>query len=91
MALFIGRAIAPGATPPSAYSDVTTGRSYDCSVASPFPDVPANTETCNAVGYIWAKGIVDGFGNGTFQPTGALTRVSAAKFIANAFDLNLGS
>jgi hypothetical protein len=90
MALFIGRAIAPAATPPSAYSDGGTGRSYDCSVASPFSDVPANTASCNAVGYIWARGIVDGFGNGAFGPQIVLTRAPAAKFIANAFGLTLG-
>jgi hypothetical protein len=90
MALFIGRAIAPSATPPSAYSDGGTGRSYDCSVASPFSDVPANTASCNAIGYIWAKGIVDGFGNGTFGPQLVLTRAPAAKFLANAFGLKLG-
>ena len=90
MALFIGRAIAPSATPPPAYSDGGTGRSYDCSVAAPFPDVAANTESCNAIGYIWAKGIVDGFGDGTFHPNDALTRAPAAKFIANAFGLTLG-
>jgi hypothetical protein len=90
MALFIGRAIAPSATPPSAYSDGRTGRSYDCSVASSFTDVPANTASCNAVGYIWARGIVDGFGNGTFGPQIVLTRAPAAKFLANAFGLTLG-
>ncbi len=90
MALFIGRAIAPAATPPSAYSDGGTGRSYDCSVASPFTDVAANTDSCNAIGYIWARGIVDGFGNGTFGPNDALTRAPTAKFIANAFGLMLG-
>jgi photosystem II stability/assembly factor-like uncharacterized protein len=90
MALFVGRAIAPGATPPPSYSDGGTGRSYDCSAASPFTDVPANTANCNAIGYIWAKGIVDGFGDGTFHPNGRLTRAPAAKFIANAFGLTLG-
>ena len=90
MALFIGRAVAPGATPPSSYSDGGTGRSYDCSIASPFTDVPANTATCNAVGYIWAKGVVDGFGDGTYHPNAILTRAPAAKFIANAFGLTLG-
>ena len=90
MALFIGRAIAPGATPPSSYSDGTTGRSYDCSTTSPFTDVAANTEVCNAVGYLWAKGVVDGFGDGTFHPLGLLTRAPAAKFIAKGFGLTLG-
>lgn len=90
MALFIGRALAPGATPPSSYSDGGTGRSYDCSIAAPFTDVAANTESCNAIGYIWAKGIVDGFGDGTFHPLDVLTRAPAAKFIANAFGLTLG-
>jgi hypothetical protein len=90
IALFIGRALAPSATPPAAYSDGGTGRSYDCSVASPFSDVPSNTASCNAIGYIWAKGIVDGFGNGTFGPQLVLTRAPAAKFLANAFGLKLG-
>jgi len=46
---------------------------------------------CNAVGYIWAKRIVDGFGDGTYQPNAVLTRAPAAKFLANAFALKLGS
>ena len=90
MALFVGRALAPGAVPPSAYSDVTTDRSYDCSVAAPFSDVPANTASCNAIGYIWARGVVDGFGDGTFHPADVLTRAQGAKFISNGFDLRLG-
>jgi len=90
MALFIAREIAPGGAPPSSYSDGATGRSYDCSIAPPLTDVAANSATCNAVGYIWAKGIVDGFGDGTFHPLGSLTRAPMAKFIARGFDLRLG-
>jgi len=91
MALFLGRAIAPGATPPSSYSDGATGRSYDCTAASPFSDVAAGTSTCNAVGYLWARGVVDGFGDGTYKPQVVLTRAPMAKFIARAFGMELGS
>ncbi|HET7452030.1 MAG TPA: S-layer homology domain-containing protein [Thermoanaerobaculia bacterium] len=76
---------------PDAYGpDPNTGRSYDCTNGpSPFPDV-ALGGTCKNIAYIWALGIVDGFGDGTFKPNNNVTRGAMSKFLDNAFQLTIG-
>ena len=77
---------------PTAYADPVTARSYDCNVATadvPFSDVPATHPFCKYVGYIWAKGIVDGYANGTFGPTNLVSREHMAKMLDRGLALTL--
>ncbi|HKB69736.1 MAG TPA: S-layer homology domain-containing protein [Thermoanaerobaculia bacterium] len=77
---------------PMAYTGPTTGRTYDCNVATanvPFPDVSANQAICRFVGYVWSLGIVDGFQDGTFHPNGLSNRAQMAKMLTRAFQLKL--
>ena len=82
MAAFIAKAIvAPqgGAGIPSAYTDPTSGLSYDCSGANiHFTDVPAANVFCKHVHYLWAKGIVSGISPTLYGPTQSVTRVDLA-------------
>jgi S-layer family protein/putative pyrroloquinoline-quinone binding quinoprotein len=74
------------------FSDTGVARSYDCAASpgnSHFPDVsPALTE-CRHVNYLWARGVIDGFVDGTFGPALTVTRGQMTKFIANGFKLPL--
>jgi hypothetical protein len=95
MAAFIAKAlVAPGGGPavPPTYTDPTTGLSYSCDSLSPsvhFNDVPNTDSFCKHVHYLWAKGIVGGCSVTTFCPTGNVTRDAMAKFLVNAFKLQL--
>ncbi|HET9795946.1 MAG TPA: S-layer homology domain-containing protein [Thermoanaerobaculia bacterium] len=96
-AIFIARSQPPNnpgleGDVPMAYSDPNTGRAYDCNVASanvPFSDVPATDPSCRYVSFVWARGIIDGFADGTFRPAQIVTREQAAKFLDNGLALNL--
>jgi hypothetical protein len=95
MASFLAKAIvAPdgGAAVPSAYTDPGTGLSYSCNAGSPnvhFTDVPASNPFCRHIHYLWAKGVISGCGATTYCPTQAVNRDAMAKFLANAFQLQL--
>jgi hypothetical protein len=96
MASFIAKAVvAPGggAAVPAKYGpDPVTGRSYFCDSGSPnlhFTDIPASFPFCKHIHYLWAKGIVDGCTPTTYCPSQPVNRDAMAKFIANAFGLQL--
>lgn len=93
MARFISRAVAGGdAGVPVSYEDLISGRSYSCSQTTPaihFTDVPESDESCRHAHYLWAKGIIDGCEEYQFCPAPAVTRGQTAKFLANAFALQL--
>ncbi len=87
MAIFLGRAAAPGGAPPSAYADEGTGRSYDCSVAAPFTDIEKSSPACRAVGYLWAIGAIDGSADSRFRPRDVPNEITAARSVSLAFGL----
>jgi len=95
MAVLIAGAIAQGGdagVPMSGtFTDSGTARSYNCAVTGGghFADVPSSASYCRHANYLWARGIVDGYADGTFQPNGALSRGQMAKFVSNAFRLTL--
>jgi hypothetical protein len=79
MAVIVAGAVAGGdASVPVAgtYFDVAGGRSYNCNAGgnSHFPDVQTTDANCRHVNYLWARGMIDGFGDGTFGPSLAVTR-----------------
>ena len=95
MASFIAKAtLAPdgGAAVPVTYTDATTSRSYSCEWGSPnlhFTDVSSSSPFCKHIHYLWAKGIVDGCSATTYCPGQPVTRDAMAKFLVNAFGLEL--
>ena len=96
MASFIAKAIvAPGgggAVPTTYGPDPVTGLSYSCNQASPdthFTDVPATDVFCRHVHFLWAKGVIAGCGATLYCPNDAVTRDAMAKFLSNAFELQL--
>jgi hypothetical protein len=96
MSAFIAKAtVAPGGGPaiPLAYGpDPVTGLSYSCDAGSPdvhFTDVPATDAFCKHVHYLWAKGIIAGCGGTSYCPSAPVTRDAMAKFLVNAFALQL--
>jgi hypothetical protein len=96
MAGFVARAMrAPGggASVPVAYGpDAVTGRSYSCSPtggSTHFGDVPATDSFCRHAHYLWARGVIAGCSPSEYCPAPAVTREEMAKFLGNAFGLNL--
>jgi hypothetical protein len=73
------------------FNDSGTARSYNCAVTggSHFTDIASSSPLCRHANYLWARGIVDGYGDGTFRPQTLMTRGQMAKFITNAFKLKL--
>jgi hypothetical protein len=96
MAIFVARAIvAPEGGPaiPLSYGpDPQTGRSYSCATGAPaihFTDVPASHAACRSVHYLWAKNVIAGCAATLYCPGAPVTRDQMAKFLANAFGLEL--
>ncbi|MGE5346129.1 MAG: S-layer homology domain-containing protein, partial [Acidithiobacillales bacterium] len=96
MAAFIARAIlAPGgasSVPRSYGPDPVTGLSFDCDPGSPdihFTDVPAGDPFCSSVHFLWARGIIAGCSATQYCPALPVTRDQMAKFLSNAFGLQL--
>jgi PKD repeat protein len=95
MAVLVAGAIATGgdAGVPSTgtFNDTGTARSYNCAVTGGghFSDVPSSAAYCRHANYLWARGYIDGFADGTFQPQLAVSRGQMAKFLANALRLTL--
>ena len=96
MASFIAKAIvAPGggnAVPLTYGPDPNTGLSYSCAAGTPnlhFTDVPVSNPFCKHIHYLWAKGIVAGCSATQYCPTATVGRDAMAKFISNAFGLQL--
>jgi hypothetical protein len=94
MALFIARAVAgsDAAVPVTYGPDPVTGRSYSCNAGSPnlhFTDITTADIFCRHTHYLWAKDVISGFPNNSYQPAGPVTRGAMAKFLANGFNLRL--
>lgn len=66
---------AVGATETTSFTDLDSVKSWDGAE--------------DAIAYLVEKGAIQGPGDGTFNPTGALTRVAAAEVLAKALDLDL--
>jgi outer membrane protein assembly factor BamB len=73
------------------FSDTGAPRSYNCSSggSSHFPDVLVTDSFCRHVNYLWARGVISGFVDGSFQPALDVTREQIAKFVVNAFHLTV--
>jgi outer membrane protein assembly factor BamB len=73
------------------FSDTGSPRSYNCSSggSSHFPDVLVTDAFCRHVNYLWARGVVSGFSDGTFGPALDVTRDQLAKFVVNGFHLSV--
>jgi len=53
-----------------------------------FKDISSN-EVASAVTYLYLKGVITGYGDGTFRPNDKLLRRHAAKMLVNELDLKL--
>mgnify|MGYP001604927215 CR=1 FL=1 len=87
-----GMAGADASVPASGtFSDSGASRSYNGTVGgtSHFPDVDPASPTCRHINYLWARGVIDGYLDGTFKPSAQVTRSQMAKFLANGFRLKL--
>jgi len=76
MAVFVARAMCGGDAyvptgPPTAY----------------FPDVPTDFWAFRYVEYIKSEGVTGGYPDGTYRPTGAVTRDQMAVYVQRAFEL----
>ena len=73
------------------FSDTGSPRSYNCSSggSSHFPDVLVTDPFCRHVNYLWARGVISGFDDGTYEPALDVTRDQMAKFLVNAFHLHI--
>lgn len=59
--------------------------------ANPFSDVPAKHWAYDAVSKLAQDGIVDGYGDGTFQGDKTMTRYEMAQIVAKAMNKNLNA
>jgi hypothetical protein len=96
MGMFVARSVTGSdASVPLAYGpDPVTGLSYNCDPASPnthFSDVSTADFFCRHLEYLRARGIVNGFPDGTYGPNLNVTRGQMAKFLVNGFGLKLYS
>ncbi len=48
---------------------------------SPFPDVPADSQSAAAIIFLKGKGIISGYSDGTFQPDNTINRAEALKLV----------
>lgn len=74
------------------YNDTGSVRSYDCANTpgnSHFADVPPSHAACRYINYLWARGVVGGYADGTFRPASLVTRGHMAKFLSNGLGLSL--
>jgi hypothetical protein len=73
------------------FSDTGAPRSYNCTTggSSHFPDVLVTDAFCRHVNYLWARGVISGYLDGTYEPASDVTRDQIAKFIVNAFNLSV--
>jgi len=77
MAVYIARALSGSAVPPGPEE-------------ATFSDVPPDHWTYDAVEYIAALDIVQGYGDGTYQPNWFVNRAQMAVFVARALVISLG-
>jgi uncharacterized repeat protein (TIGR03803 family) len=93
--LVAGAIVAPGgdtAVPATYGPDPATGLSYSCDAASPrlhFSDLSATDPLCRHAHFLWARGVIAGCGTSQYCPFGDVTRDQMAKFLVNAFRLQL--
>ena len=59
--------------------------------ASAFSDVSKNNSHYDAIMELANRGIIHGYGDGTFRPENAVTRGQAAKMIAGVLGMNMGA
>jgi hypothetical protein len=90
MAIFIAKGIA-GAGEYVPTAGVLLGAAYNCTAGgvSLFSDVSPTDSFCKHIHYLWAKGIVSGCSATLYCPTAPVARDATAKFLANAFNLQL--
>lgn len=67
---------------------VTAVAVVPASAASPFSDVSEDHPHFKGISTLSKAGVVNGYNDGTFKPSQAVTRGQAAKIIVNAFKLN---
>lgn len=62
-------------------------RAYDCGDGLPnhFSDVEDASPFCRHTHYLWARSVIDGYPDGTYQQNDTVTREQMSKFLANAF------
>jgi hypothetical protein len=95
MAVWMAGALATGGDPGvpavGTFNDTGTARSYNCATTggSHFNDITSSSPFCRHANYLWARGIVDGYGDGAFHAETLITRGQMAKFITNGFKLKL--
>ena len=95
MAIFVAKGIvapAGGAGVPLTYTDPDTHVSYSCDPASPnllFSDVTTSDPFCKHVHFLYAKNVIAGCAGNMYCPNNGVTRGEMAKFLSNAFNLQL--
>jgi hypothetical protein len=96
MAIFMAKGmVAPGggeAVPESYGPDPVTGFSYSCAAGAPnlhFTDAGVADPFCKHAHFLWARGVIAGCSETEYCPSGEVGRDEMAKFLANAFELEL--
>jgi hypothetical protein len=93
MASFVAKAmVAPKGGAGIPVSGSGPAGSYSCDAASPnvhFADVPVSSPFCKHIHFLWAKGVVSGCSPTLYCPNAPVARDAMAKFLANAFGLQL--
>jgi hypothetical protein len=96
MSAFIAKGmVAPGggAAVPLTYGpDPNTGLQYSCNAATAnihFLDVPVTDPFCKHAHFLWARGVIAGCTATEYCPNPDVARDAMAKFLANAFNLQL--
>ena len=94
MAVLVAGAVAgsDGSVPSAGtYFDTGGARNYNCNAGgdSHFYDVAPTAANCRHINYLWARGMIDGFLDGSFKAALAVTRGQMAKFVTNGFRLAL--
>jgi hypothetical protein len=93
MAIFVARALAGGSANIPVSGEVA-GQGYNCiagaSGASIFTDVPPTAGSCKHIHYIATQNVTLGRTATTYDPSGSITRIEMASFIAKAIVAPLG-
>ncbi len=92
MAVMLARDLAGGdSAVPASAPDSGNGRAYDCTdgQANAFSDVPDSDAGCRYIYFLWAKEVVDGFGNGLYGPDDPVARDQMAKYLTLTYNLTL--
>jgi hypothetical protein len=65
---------------------IAVGVDFDSTPTSPFSDVKLGETFTGHIIALYNDGVIGGYSDGTFKPTGDVTRGAMAKFIYNAFE-----